>query len=139
MLLNYIAFVKGKCYYNNAMEKITKEWDEFLKEEFLSQSYLSLRQFLKEEYSTKTVSPDKYDIFNKYRSESNLESTPILWKKDKFECLKTGYFWLSDTPEVESRGWDELYNCYRICVYAILKEKATGKTFNFMNTHFGFR
>jgi endonuclease/exonuclease/phosphatase family metal-dependent hydrolase len=27
---------------------------------------------------------DEYEIFNKYRSESNLESTPILWRKDHF-------------------------------------------------------
>lgn len=82
---------------------------------------------------------EKYEIFNKYRCETtDIESSPILWRKGKFECVKTGYFWLSDTPEVESRGWDEIYNCYRMCVYAILKDKVTGKFFNFMNTHFGF-
>ena len=82
---------------------------------------------------------DKYEMFNKYRSETiDVESSPILWKKDKFECIKTGYFWLSDTPEVESRGWDEVYNCFRMCVYVILKEIKTGKCFTFMNTHFGF-
>lgn len=80
---------------------------------------------------------EKYEIFNKYRSVSNLEATPILWKKDKFHCLKKGYFWLSDTPEVESKGWDTL-NCCRICNYAVLKEKQSGKIFTFMNTHFGF-
>lgn len=81
---------------------------------------------------------EKYEIFNKYRSTEKPESAPILWKKDKFECLKTGYFWLSDTPEVESKGWDEIYDCYRMCEYVILKEKTTGKAFTFMNTHFGF-
>ena len=82
---------------------------------------------------------EEYDIFNKYRSEKiDVESSPILWKKNKFECLKTGYFWLSDTPEMESRGWDELYNCFRMCVYVVLKDKITGKMFTFMNTHFGF-
>ena len=65
---------------------------------------------------------DKYEIFNKYRAETEKESSPILWRKDKFECLKTGYFWLSDTPDVESKGWDELYNCFRMCVYVILRE-----------------
>lgn len=79
-----------------------------------------------------------YEIFNQYRAESELESAPILWKKDKFECLTKGYFWLSDTPEVESRGWDETYNCYRICEYVILKHKEIGTVFTFMNTHFGF-
>lgn len=82
---------------------------------------------------------DKYDMFLKYRNNTDdKEAAPILWRRDKFECIDTGYFWLSDTPEVESRGWDEVYNCYRICTYVILKEKQSGETFTFMNTHFGF-
>ena len=82
---------------------------------------------------------DAYDMFVKYRNETvDIEASPILLKKDKFDCLKTGYFWLSDTPEQESRGWDEKYNCYRMCVYVILREKQTQKTFTVMNTHFGF-
>lgn len=82
---------------------------------------------------------DRYEIFNKYRSETiDIESSPILWRKDKFECVKTGYFWLSDTPEIESRGWDEVYNCFRMCVYVILLDKKSNKYFTFMNTHFGF-
>lgn len=80
----------------------------------------------------------EYEIFNKYRSVHQLESAPILWKRDKFECIDKGYFWLSDTPEVESRGWDELYNCWRMCEYVILKHKESGKVFTHMNTHYGF-
>jgi len=81
----------------------------------------------------------EYAYLHKYRNETvDIEGSPILWKKEKFQCLKTGWFWLSDTPEVESRGWDALYNCYRMCLYAVLQEKATGKVFTVMNTHFGF-
>ena len=79
-----------------------------------------------------------YEMFNKFRAESDHESCPILWKRDKLECLDKGYFWLSSTPEVESRGWDELYNCFRICEYVILKDKQSGKVFTYMNTHYGF-
>lgn len=46
------------------MVKITEEWDEILKDEFSSPSYLELREFLKAEYSTRTVYPSMYDIFN---------------------------------------------------------------------------
>lgn len=46
------------------MVKITEEWDEVLKEEFSSPEYLALREFLKKEYSTHTVYPSMYDIFN---------------------------------------------------------------------------
>lgn len=81
---------------------------------------------------------DQYDMFVKYRNETvDVEASPILWRRDLFDCMKTGYFWLSDTPEVESRGWDELYHCYRMCVYAVLKHKPSGKEFTVMNTHFG--
>ena len=80
----------------------------------------------------------EYEMFNKYRSVHELEAAPILWKKGMFECIKTGYFWLSDTPEVESRGWDEKYNCWRMCEYVILKHIESGKVFTYMNTHFGF-
>ena len=81
---------------------------------------------------------DKYEIFAKYRAESEKEASPMLWRKDKFECIKTGYFWLSDTPDFESKGWDERFDCFRMCVYALLKEKQSGKMIVFMNTHFGF-
>jgi uracil-DNA glycosylase len=40
------------------------DWQELLKEEFEKDYYLNLRQFLINEYRTKTVYPDKYDIFN---------------------------------------------------------------------------
>ena len=80
----------------------------------------------------------EYDMFMLYRSKSELEAAPILWKRDKFELLDKGNFWLSDTPEVESRGWDQLYNCWRMCEYVILKDKESGKVFTHMNTHYGF-
>lgn len=81
---------------------------------------------------------EKYEIFNRYRAESELESSPLLWRKDRFKAIKTGYFWLSDTPEQESKGWDEIYDCYRMCVWVILEQISDGKRFVFMNTHFGF-
>ena len=81
---------------------------------------------------------EEYEIFNKYRSTESPESAPILWKRGQFACLDKGYFWLSDTPEIESRGWDERYNCHRICEWVILEHKETGKRFTFMNTHYGF-
>ena len=46
------------------MIKISERWDDILKEEFSSQSYLRLREFLKTEYSTYTVYPDMFSIFN---------------------------------------------------------------------------
>lgn len=46
------------------MVNIGNDWDEILKDEWKKPYYLLLRQFLKEEYSTKTVYPDMHNIFN---------------------------------------------------------------------------
>lgn len=81
---------------------------------------------------------EQYEIFGKTRAADEKEGTPILWRKDKFDCVKRGHFWLSDTPEVESKGWDERCHCHRICLYVVLKDKQTGRLFTYMNTHFGF-
>ena len=39
------------------------------------------------------IKEENYEIFNKYRTQTGwMESAPILWKKDKLECIKKGYF-----------------------------------------------
>ena len=52
------------------MVSLGNDWDILLKEEFEKEYYLKIREFLKKEYSTKTIYPDMYDIFNalKYTS-----------------------------------------------------------------------
>lgn len=62
------------------------------------------------------------------------ESNNIFYKKDKYDLIDSGDFWLSKTPDVPSKDWDA--GCYRICTYAILKDKQTGFTYAHFNTHF---
>ena len=61
------------------------------------------------------------------------EFSPIFYKKNKFTVMKSGYFWLSGTPEVPSKGWDAA--CERIATWAQLKENASGKIIFVLNTH----
>ncbi|MBR2614662.1 MAG: uracil-DNA glycosylase [Clostridia bacterium] len=49
------------------MIELSDKWLEFLKDEFCTPSYKNLRAFLKEEYSSKTVYPNMYDIFNAFK------------------------------------------------------------------------
>ena len=46
------------------MVKLGNSWDSLLADEFKKDYYLQLREFLKKEYSTYTVYPGMYDIFN---------------------------------------------------------------------------
>lgn len=62
------------------------------------------------------------------------EYSPILFNKNKFTLIKSGYFWLSQTPEKPGKGWDAA--CERIATWVQLKDKATGKKVFVLNTHF---
>ena len=66
------------------MVKITKEWDEFLEEEFSSKSYLELREFLKTEYSTKTIYPDMFNIFNCMKLTSLQQVKVVILGQDPY-------------------------------------------------------
>ncbi len=80
---------------------------------------------------------EEYEIINKWRKHNNQESTPLMWKKERFDCLDHGHFWLSDIPHIESTGWDTM-GCNRICMWTKLRDKQSGETFTFFNTHYGF-
>lgn len=87
-------------------------------------------------YLTKDYSAN-YNYKLEYRSETSREGTPIFWRKDKFELVDSGYFWLSETPNISgSMSWGATFP--RICIWVKLKIKATGKEFLFYNTHFDF-
>ena len=61
------------------------------------------------------------------------EFTAIFYKKDKFELLDSGTFWLSRTPEKPSRGWDASYT--RILTWGKFRSLKTKKEFVYANTH----
>ena len=54
------------------------------------------------------------------------EYAPIFYKKDRFILLDSGCFWLSETPDKPSVGWDAKYP--RICSWAQLQDRNTGNT-----------
>ncbi|WP_246296555.1 endonuclease/exonuclease/phosphatase family protein [Winogradskyella vidalii] len=62
------------------------------------------------------------------------EYSALFYKTDKFKVIKSGTFWLSETPEKVSMGWDAV--CNRICTYALFKDKVSGNLFWTFNTHF---
>jgi len=63
----------------------------------------------------------------------NGESSNIFYKKDRFKVLASNTFWLSETPDKISKGWDAAFN--RVCTYALFKDLKTKTTFWVFNTH----
>lgn len=76
-------------------------------------------------------------VLHPYGGKGDLHNAAILYKRDLFELIDSGVFWLSETPQVPSIGWDA--SDRRICNWAKFKEKFSGKEFFFFNTHFYWR
>lgn len=75
-----------------------------------------------------------YDNVIQYRTDSKFaEACPVFYRSDRFDLKDKGSFWLSETPEVQSKDWGSA--CYRICSYAVLTDKSSGKDFVVFNTH----
>ncbi len=85
------------------------------------------------EYLQQNIEGSKYKMLYKYRAETSLEAQPLLFDQNKFELLDDGYLWLSETPNVPSKGWGSEH--YRGATWAKLKVKATGREFLYYSTH----
>lgn len=61
------------------------------------------------------------------------EHMSVIFNTEKIELIDWGTYWLSETPDVPSYGWDAA--CRRTATWTKLRVKATGREFFFVNTH----
>lgn len=94
------------------VQEATPEWMDFLKANL-------------DGYAYEGVGRDDGDNKGEYSA--------VFYKKDKYETVDSGNFWLSETPDKPGKGWDAA--CVRICSWVLLKDKETGKKFIHLNTH----
>ena len=62
------------------------------------------------------------------------EFCAIYFDTTRYVLLKNSTFWLSETPDTISVGWDAALE--RICTYGLFKDRITKKEFWVFNTHF---
>lgn len=86
----------------------------------------TLKETVGEKYAYVGVGRDDGDNKGEYSS--------IFYLKDKYTALDSGTFWLSETPDTPSRGWDAA--CNRVCTWVILENKETGEKYVHLNSHF---
>lgn len=65
------------------------------------------------------------------------EFCPVFYRKDKFKMLDGGTFWLSETPDKVSKGWDGM--CRRVCSWGYFQRKSDKTRFYFLCTHLDHR
>ena len=66
------------------MIKLGNDWDEILAEEFEKTYYLNLREFLKEEYSTKIIYPNMNNIFEALKHTSYKDTKVLILGQDPY-------------------------------------------------------
>ncbi len=66
------------------MVNIGNDWDVILKNVFESETYLNLRRFLVDEYSSRVVYPDMYDIFNALKATSLKDTKIVVLGQDPY-------------------------------------------------------
>ena len=79
----------------------------------------------------------EYDMVGVARDNGKDEGeyAAIFYLRDRFDALDSNNFWLCENPDsVGMKGWDAA--CTRIATWAKLQDKATGKIFMAVNTHF---
>ncbi len=79
---------------------------------------------------------DEYDWYGVSREDGKEggESTAILFRKNRFTVEERKTLWLSETPELVSKGWDAMYK--RTVTIIKLKDLMSSIEFYYFNTHF---
>lgn len=61
------------------------------------------------------------------------EHMAVYYNTNTIKLLKWGTFWLSETPDEPSLGWDAA--CKRTATWTLMQDKNSGKKFYYINTH----
>ncbi|MDR1760263.1 MAG: endonuclease/exonuclease/phosphatase family protein [Fibrobacter sp.] len=67
-------------------------------------------------------------------SSASGEYAAIFYKKERLLVLDSGFFWFSETPEQQSKGWDAVN--YKNCNWGKFQDKQSDSVFYVFNVHF---
>jgi endonuclease/exonuclease/phosphatase family metal-dependent hydrolase len=89
------------------------------------------------EYMDQQLKEHSFLGFGRDGQGTDSESVPLFYNTKSHELLHSEVFWMSETPEVPSKGWDAALN--RITTYGVFLNKKTQDTIHVFNTHFDHR
>ena len=94
---------------------------------------LCLQECCKNQLSDFKTAFSGYSVVSISSRKRQCLNVPILYSTKKFDCMKSGTFWLSEHPDTKGKGWDAASS--RLVTWARLKDKQTGKVLFVFNTH----
>ncbi|MBF0546931.1 MAG: endonuclease/exonuclease/phosphatase family protein [Candidatus Riflebacteria bacterium] len=97
---------------------------------------IGFQEVLPDQWTDLEAEFSEFDLFGSGRDDGlrKGEATVLAIKKERFSIVKSGHFFLSETPEKVSPGWDAAFA--RPTCWAVVQDKLTQKTILLINTHF---
>ena len=96
---------------------------------------MGVQECLAEQRHDIVVNVPIYEAIGVGRDDGNEkgEMMAIFYLKDSVSIVNWGTFWLSDTPDRVTKGWDAA--CFRTCTWARVRHNRLGKELMYFNTH----
>ncbi|MFC7154385.1 endonuclease/exonuclease/phosphatase family protein [Halomarina halobia] len=125
--------------YDNPEDEYS--WDERLPRvvetvEEIAPGLLGVQEAQPNQYDDLRAALDDYEWYGVGRDDGDREGemVPVAWRADRYRVRETGEFWLSETPDEPSVGWDA--DLPRVTTWASLSHRETGRRLWLCNTHF---
>ncbi len=136
----YSTFMTYNIRYANTHDGVN-DWEnrkEFLSDQlkFYSPDIFGIQEGLHKQVTFLDNVLEKYDYTGIGRDDGKEkgEYSAIFYNRNKIKIVEGSTFWLSETPEKISVGWDAAME--RICTYALFEIIESSQKFYVFNTHF---
>lgn len=138
-----VSVMSFNIRYDNRNDK--ENWWEYRKDEVAqhilnnSPDFLGIQEGLDHQVEFLNIQLKEYQFIGVGRDDGKTEGeySAIFFRVTRFELIKQETFWLSETPDIISTGWDAALP--RIATYGHFEDQLTGKQIHVINTHFDHR
>lgn len=120
----------GENRWDNRKEMLTAQVVK------LAPDFLGVQEALPQQMDYLDNSLTNYDYIGVGRDDGKREGefSAIFYNKAVYKVIQQSTFWLSETPEKISFGWDAA--CRRVCTYGLFENMKTRQKIWVINTHF---
>lgn len=128
--IRYDEPADGENQWSNRKEAILDMWSK------TTPSIVGIQEGLNHQVEFLDDNLSNYDYIGVGRDDGQTsgEYCAIYYKSNEFELLESNTFWLSETPETPSRGWDA--NNTRITTWAHFRDINHDRSIYVFNAHF---
>jgi len=107
---------------------------------FHAADLIGMQEVLRSQIDDLTVLLPNYSWYGVARNDgkNSGEFSPIFYRRDRFQLLDSGEFWLSQNPDqIGSKSWDAALP--RIATWVKFRDRESKQEFIHLNTHFDHR